>query len=150
MGRHMSATNPGTATKRPHRAVIVGAAVAAFVLSAGSVAWACTQIMGQMTITPTSGTPGTVITTSAVGLKASPAKYKLKFSDANRVAAGLGCHGTNIVIKKGIRTTSNGTWSGVNATIPPTAPLGLSEVCGLESYPTAGQTGTTHQAFTVT
>lgn len=145
----MSASSAGTATKRPHRAgVVAGAAVAAFVLSAASVAWACTQIIGQMTVTPDAGPAGTVVNARATGLKGTGAKYKMKFNDATRTAAEGGCHSAPIVLKKGIRTTAQGTFD-VNVTIPSNAPLGASQICGLETYPTPGNTGTAHITFTV-
>ena len=123
--------------------------VAAGVLMLGAVGWACTQIMGVMTITPTSGTRGTVVNTTARGMKAYPAKYKLMFNDSARVAAGSGCHTAPIILKKDVRPNTAGTWSNVTVTVPATVPAGASQICALETYPTPANTGSSHQSFTV-
>jgi hypothetical protein len=70
------------------------------------------------------------------------------FSDANRVGAGENCMDSTTVIKSRIRTDTTGQWSGT-VRVPYSAPQGVSQICGKETYPVPGQTGTTHETFTV-
>lgn len=128
----------------------VGSGGVALLLVAASASYACTEVMGVLEVSPTSGPGGTVITTGAVGMKRSPARYSLLFSDADRVTANQGCHTSSVVLVRRIRTNAKGAWSNVTATIPLDAPVGVSQICGLEKYPNPGNTGTTHQTFTVT
>ena len=112
-------------------------------------AFACTAIMGALTISPTSGNAGSTISTSASGLKAAPAKYNLLFEDSVGVSSGGSCMGSPHVLVANIPTDTQGAWNGVIATIPSNAPQGVSEVCGMESYPVRGATGTTHDTYTI-
>lgn len=140
----------GRTQRRIRRAASVAAPIMALAMAAGATAWACTDIMGQMTLSPTSGAPGTVVSTSAVGMKGAPSKYKLLFNKAPRVAAGKGCHSAIKVLLKPVKPDVTGAWSNVVVKIPSLAPLGVSQICGLETYPNPAQTGTTHETFTVT
>lgn len=130
----------------------VGFGVGAFVLSAAAglatVAFACTDIMGPLTLTPTSGSAGTLVTTSATGLKGTPAKYELHFSTS--AGSSYDCMSfTGVQVLKTIRTNRAGGWTNVRVNIPPNASLGTHNLCGMEIYPNKGGTGTTHQSFTV-
>lgn len=127
-------------------AALASGAVAAL---AGSAAFACTVIMGALSISPTSGNAGTTISTSATGLKPAPATYNLLFEDAVGLSAGGSCMGSSQILVKAIPTNTQGSWTSVGATIPALAPQGVSEICGLEKFPVAGQTGTTHDEYTV-
>ena len=133
------------------RYVPLSAAVAASALVAvASTVWACTITMGALTISPTQGAGGTVVTTSATGLKMNPAKYVLHFT-VGLTTAGANCMNWSGEFKlKTVATNSSGSWSNVKVTIPGTATLGTHGMCGIETYPTRGQTGTTHDTFTVT
>ena len=130
----------------------LGVGAAAFVLTAvagvATVAFACTDIMGPLTLTPTSGAAGTVVTTTANGLKGTPAKYELHFSTS--AGSAYDCMSfTGVQVLKTIRTNRAGGWTNVRVTIPSTASLGTHNFCGMEIYPTHGGTGTTHESFTV-
>ena len=120
-----------------------GAALAAALVSVPALA--CTAIMGALSITPTSGRAGTVITTSASGLKIGPAQYALHFTTTSTNCMDF----TGVVTLKTITTSRQGTWSNVTATIPSTASQGTHGLCGMEVSPVKGQTGTTHDSFTV-
>lgn len=126
-----------------------GAALAAILVAATTV-WACTITMGLLTLTPSSGAAGTVISTSATGMKPRPAKYAMHFT-TGLISAGADCmsYEGNIFLKT-IPTTRQGGWTNVPVTVPANASLGTHGLCGLEAYPTKGQTGTTHETFTVT
>ena len=133
------------------RRVTVGAVIAAFaaVILAGTV-FACTVIMGQLTLSPNGGTVGTLVTTSAGGLKAAPATYRLVFNDAARTAAGKSCMASAKVLKSSVPTDGSGSWSGVTVIIPARERVGVSQICGMENTPVKNQTATTHETFTVT
>ena len=106
-----------------------------------SAAYACTMIMGPLTLNPPSGPAGTVVSTTASGLKPFPARYDMFF--------GGTCMSFSGRLLKTITTNSSGGWINVKVTIPKRAPLGQQALCGVEAYPNAGQTATTHNAFTV-
>lgn len=128
--------------------VVCSAALGGLLLFA-SAAWACTAVMGQLALNPTSGKAGSTVKASATGLKVAPAKYRLVFINAKKVQNGIGCHDSDRqVIARGIETDSNGAFS-VSAQIPATAPRGTSKICGRESSPVRDQTATTHETFTV-
>ncbi len=127
------------------------AVVVAGAMSVASVASACTAVMGQLVLSPTSGPAGSSITASATGLKVAPAKYRLIFISSKSLANGGGCHdGGSQTLVRTIKTDSKGSFFGIKAQIPSTAPQGVSQICGLEKYPVKNQTATTHQSFTVT
>jgi hypothetical protein len=137
--------------RRPPRAsrnrVIAGGGGLAAALMAASVAFACTATMGPLTISPTQGKPGTVITASATGLKPL-AYYNLNFNNATRLSSGRSCH-TAPTVMRTVQASSTGAFSGVKATIPTNAPKGNSQVCAVESSPVAGATASSHELFVV-
>ena len=120
------------------------AAIAA--LAGAATVFACTNVMGALTITPTSGPAGTTISTTASGLKAN-ATYQLHFAKTTS---------SNCMSFKGVLTlatitaNSMGAWNGVTAVIPRTATMGVHSTCGMEIKPIKGNTGTQHDTFTVT
>ena len=141
---------------RRWRVPLMGSAVTGLVSTAlvalGIVAFACTSIMAQLTITPTGGTFGhaTVVNTSVTsGMKPGPAKY------AMHVTKGLTTKGADCMSFSGVLTlatitpTSAGAWN-VNVTVPSTLSRGVHGMCAIEVTPVKGQTGTTHDTFTVT
>lgn len=110
--------------------------------------FACTAIMGLFTITPATGAAGTVISTSAQGL-IGRATYALHLTTAT--GSSTDCMSfTGVVTIKTIAANRKGSWSNVPATIPSSAALGTHGLCGMEMTPVKGQTGTTHDTFTVT
>ena len=120
-----------------------GAAVAAAALGlVGTEAFACSAVMGPLSFNPPSGPPGTVVLTTASGLKPYPAKYDLFWAGECMTFTGK--------LLKTITTNSQGGWTNVKVTIPKNAPLGQHSLCGIEAYPSAGSTATTHAAWTVT
>ena len=123
------------------KAAVLSILVAAALVATASLAFACTQIMGPLTITPSSGRAGTVVSTSATGLKPFPARYAMFF--------GGTCMSFTGKLLKTITANSSGGWSNVKVTIPKKAPLGQQSLCGVEAYPNAGQTATSHNDFTV-
>ena len=132
------------------RVALSGVVAAVALVAVASTVWACTITMGPLTITPTQGVAGTVVTTSASGLKTKPAKYVLHFT-VGLTTAGANCMDwSGEVNLKTIATNSSGAWSNVSVTIPRSASLGAHGMCGIETYPTRGQTGTSHDIFTVT
>lgn len=112
----------------------------AAVLMATTV-FACTGIMGPLTLNPASGPPGTVVSTTATGLKPFPAKYDLFFGGACMTFTGK--------LLKTIQTNAQGGWTNVKVTIPKRAKMGSQALCGVESYPSPGSTATSHDSFTV-
>jgi len=104
-------------------------------------AFACSVVMGPLTFSPTSGPAGTVVITSATGLKPYPAKYDVFF--------GGTCMQFNGKLLKVITTNSQGGWTNVKVTIPKSAHLGTHAFCGVEVYPVVAQTATSHGSFTV-
>ena len=115
-------------------------AVVATTVIAATV-FACSSIMGQLTLNPQSGPPGAVVMTSVTGLKPYPAKYELFFGGQCMTFTGK--------LLKTITTDANGAWTNVAVTIPKRAKLGSHSLCGVEAYPVAGQTATSHNSFTV-
>lgn len=135
-------THAATSLRRAKRSLL-GAIVA--VSASGAVAstvLACSSIMGSLTLTPPSGRPGTVVMTSATGLKAYPAKYQLRF--------GGDCMMFNGTLLKTITTNRIGGWSNVAVSIPSSASPGTYALCGVEVYPVRAGTATTHNTWTVT
>lgn len=122
------------------------AAVAA--LWTGAVAFACTDVMGQLTLSPTQGPAGSTVMTSVVGLKVAPAKYAMHFTVSTSGSADCMSF-SGVVTLKTIKTSRSGGWTNVPVTIPNNAALGTHGLCGMEVYPVKGQTGTTHGQFTV-
>lgn len=118
----------------------------ALLVSATSVAFACTAIMGPLTMSPTSGPAGSTITTSAAGLKAK-AKYALQYANTT---SGDCMSFSDVTIIKKVTTDGAGNWSGVTATIPAHTTMGTHGVCAMEISPVKGMTGTTHDSFTIT
>lgn len=110
-------------------------------------AFACTQVMGSLTITPAYGHAGSTVTTSAKGLKPYPAKYAIHFGNTSSDSC---MSSTGVTILKTIATNRTGQWTNVPVVIPPASQLGTHEMCGLEKSPQPGGTGTTHDTFTVT
>ena len=110
-----------------------------------TVAFACTAVMGPLTITPNSGHAGTTIVTSAQGLKPG-ATYGLHFT----TSINGDCMSFKAVTTLGkIKTNGSGAWSSVSSVIPASASMGAHGLCGMELNPVKGQTGTAHETFTV-
>lgn len=136
----------GASRRRGRLALLSAVPACLLALALASVAYACTTIMGSLTLTPTSGHAGTTISTTASGLKGN-ATYALHF--AKNV-------GANCMSFKGVLTLatitadSTGAWSNVMATIPSNATIGMHSTCGMELKPIKGSTGTQHDTFTVT
>ena len=110
-----------------------------------TVAFACTAVMGPLTITPSSGPAGATITTTASGLKPN-GLYALHFSSS--ASNCMSFQGVATIAK--IATNNMGAWSNVSSVIPASASLGTHGLCGMELKPVKGQTGTVHDTFTVT
>ena len=120
-----------------------GAAAAAGGLAvAATQAFACSAVMGPLSFSPASGPPGTVVRTTASGLKPYPAKYDLFFDGTCMTFSGK--------LLKTITTTSTGGWTNVKVAIPKNAPIGVHALCGIEVAPNAGATDTSHNSWTVT
>ena len=128
-------------SRRFTRRVLASALAAFATFMAGTVVFACTMIMGPLTLTPGSGPAGTVVSTTASGLKPFPARYELFFNGECMTFSGKWL--------KTITTNSQGGWTNVKVTIPKHATPGQHSLCGVESYPQAGSTATTHDSFTV-
>ena len=128
-------------------AVLAGGAGGTAIVLLATIAFACTEVMGPLTLTPTSGPGGTVVMTTASGLKVSPAQYALhlgKTSSSDCMAF------KGVTTLKTVPTDASGGWSNVSVTIPRSTTLGTHGLCGMEVYPIKGQTGTMHDTFTVT
>ena len=110
-------------------------------LLTASLAFACTQIMGPLTLNPGSGPPGTVVSTSATGLKPFPARYDLFYGGTCMTFTGK--------LLKTITTNPSGGWINVKVTIPKRTARGQHSLCGVEAYPNAAQSATSHDDFTV-
>ena len=106
-----------------------------------STAYACTMIMGPLTLNPPSGHAGTVVSTTATGLKPFPAMYDLFFGGTCMTFSGK--------LLKTIPTNGQGGWTNVKVTIPKTAKPGSYALCGVEVHPNPGATATTHSSWTV-
>ena len=125
----------------------LGRRVAAATFAVGALialateALACTAIMGPLYLSPWSGPAGTVVSTTVTGLKPFPARYDLFFGGA--------CMSFSGKLLKTIATNSQGGWTNVKVTVPKSATQGEHALCGVEAYPVAGQTATSHDAFTV-
>ena len=128
------------ATRVGLRVAGVGAPATAAVLLATTV-FACTGIMGPLTLNPSSGKAGSIVYTTATGLKPFPAKYDLFFGGSCMTFTGK--------LLKSITTNGAGGWTNVKVTIPKAATLGSLSLCGVEAYPSPGQTATDHDSFTV-
>lgn len=129
---------------------LLAAGIALFAgVAVTGTAFACTIIMGTLTLSRTSGAKGTVITTSASGLKAG-GNYRLLFDTATRLAAGKDCMSSSLVLNRSVNADSAGSWSGVNVTVPAKVPRGVSQICGMENRPVKNATATQHDMFTVT
>ena len=121
----------------------VGGAGAAAVLGVlATEAFACSAVMGPLTFTPVSGPSGTVVSTSATGLKAYPARYELFFGGECMTFTGT--------LLKTITTNRMGAWTNVKVTVPVSSAPGTYALCGVEAYPMKGMTSTTHDTWTVT
>ena len=126
--------------------LIAGSPMAALVVIS-TIAFACTSVMGPLSFSPTSGPSGTVIMTSAQGLKVAPAQYALHFAKAS----GADCMSfKGVVTMATIATSPTGTWSNVSMRIPAKSSLGTHAVCAMEVTPVKGATGSDHDTFTVT
>lgn len=117
-------------------------------LAAVSVAWACTASMGSMSISPKSGPRGTKVTANATNLK-PVASYKVVFNNSSRVRQSRSCHSAPTVLRSSVGTSATGSFS-TTVRIPTNAPLGLSEICAMETAPVPNSTASTHERFTVT
>lgn len=102
---------------------------------------ACTDIMGVMTLTPDSAPAGTVIHSSVTGLKPYPARYNIYFGGECMTFTGK--------LLKIVTPNAAGAWTNVKLKIPLSAKPGTYSLCGVESYPTPGQSATSHNSFTV-
>ncbi|MGH2704867.1 MAG: hypothetical protein ACRDJ4_07185 [Actinomycetota bacterium] len=121
-------------------------AVAALLLIA-SVAWACTAVMGTMTLSPNSGKPGTSFTATASGLRvANPAAtYTIRWNDVQRTKQGKSCHSSNVILASSV-PAPNGSFT-VQLQVPSPTQRGKSKVCGLDDGDNS--VGTQHKTFTV-
>ena len=124
------------------RWLLAGTASALAVVITASVAFACSNVMGPLSFSPASGPPGTVVLTTATGLKPYPAKYDLFWDGACMTFTGK--------LLKTITTNSSGGWTNVKVTIPKHATIGQHTLCGIEASPSAGETDTSHGGWTVT
>lgn len=138
-------------TRRSRMRRRIGGGLAGGGLAGGLLVWgavaafACTNIMGTLTISPTSGPVGTRITTSAGGLVAN-ATYAMHFAKSTSGS----CMSFKGVLTIGTVTASgSGTWSGVTFAIP-SASMGTHSICGMETRPVKGGSGTQHDTFTIT
>lgn len=132
--------------RRPAWFAVPGAMAATAAIASATTVLACTAVMGPLTITPTSGAAGTQITTSATGVKAG-ATYAMHFT---KTSSGDCMSFAGVITMKKVTADGSGTWTGVKMTIPSTAKMGTHGVCGIETAPVKGATGTTHDTFTVT
>ena len=107
-----------------------------------SVAFACSNVMGPLSFSTSSGPAGTVVYTSATGLKAYPARYDLFFGGECMTFTGT--------LLKTITTNRMGAWTNVKVTVPVSSAPGTYALCGVEAYPMKGMTATTHNTWTVT
>lgn len=129
-----------------------GGGIAAGGLASGLLVWtaiaafACTNIMGSLTITPTSGPAGTMISTTASGLKPN-ATYALHFAKSTSGNC-MSFQGVLTIAK--ITANSSGAWTNAMAMIPGKATMGVHSTCGMELSPVKGNSGTAHDTFTVT
>ena len=137
-----------TRARRRFGALTLGAGgfVLASIVGVATVAFACTDIMGSLSLTPTSGHAGTSVSTSAAGLKPKPAKYELHFANST---SGDCMSFDGVDVLRTIRTDTAGGWSNVGVKIPTSASQGTHSFCGMEVYPVRGGSGTTHMSFTV-
>ena len=136
----------GASGRRGRLALLSAVPACLLFIAFAGVAYACTTIMGQLTLTPTSGPAGTMISTTASGLKPH-AMYGLHF--AKTVGGNCMSFSGVITIAK-ITASSTGAWSNVMATIPSNTTIGMHSTCGMELKPVKGNTGTQHDTFTVT
>ena len=137
--------------RRPVMGGAVVGSVSTAVFTLGVVAFACTSIMAQMTVNPTSGPSGTSVNTNVTrGLKHAPATYEVHLTQG-LTNQGADCmEFTGVIVLRTITTNSVGGWSNLPVTIPASTSLGTHGLCAVERTPIKGQTGTTHNTFTVT
>ena len=136
----------GASRRRGRIALLQAVPVCVLAIVFASIAYACTTIMGQLTLTPGWGHAGMTISTTANGLKAK-ATYALHFAKV----VGANCMSFTGVMTIGkVTTDSTGAWNNLMATIPSNASMGMHSTCGMEIKPVKGDTGTQHDIFTVT
>ena len=116
------------------------------VVASASIAYACTEVMGPLLMAPMSGHAGSTVLTTASGLKPYPARYAIHFGNTSSDDC---MSSTGVTILKTIKTNRRGGWSNVPVTIPAMARMGDHGICGMETSPVAGMTGTVHDTFTV-
>lgn len=137
--------------RRPAMAGSVGVLLGTALVVLTGVAFACTSIMAQMTINPTSGAfgVGTVVNTSVTsGMKPGPAVYAIHLTKG-LTTAGADCMSfSGVITLKKVTPDASGGWN-VNVKIPATTTRGTHGICGMELSPAKGVTGTTHDTFTV-
>ena len=120
---------------------MLSALLTAALVATATLAFACTQIMGPLTLNPPSGPAGTVVSTTATGLKPFPAMYDLFFGGTCMTFTGK--------LLKTIPTNGQGGWTNVKVTIPKKTKPGSYSLCGVELHPSPGGTATDHDSFTV-
>ena len=131
-----------TVARRTVRWVMVPGVLASTCLVAiASTVFACTLYMGNLVLTPSSGPAGTTVSTTVTNLKPYPAQYDLFF--------GGQCMSFTGKLLKTITTNAHGGWTNVKVHIPLKSKPGTYALCGVEAYPSAGQTATSHDTFTV-
>lgn len=142
----MSTRNTGSCRHRQWSGAAI--VVAAGVVSVASTAFACTQFMfGSLTLNPTSGPRGTVVTAKGSGLSdGASTTYTLRLADSVQLASGIGCHDSPKVLAAGVPTIA-GAFK-VKVTIPPKPTAkGKAKVCGTDDQ--NGLWGTFHKTFTI-
>lgn len=122
-----------------------GLASAALIWGAIAV-FACTNIMGTLSINPGSGPAGTKVTTSASGLVPN-ASYQIHFG---KTPSDSCMSFKNVVTLATVTADASGAWNNVTAKIPSTASMGVHSTCGMETKPVKGGSGTVHDSFAVT
>lgn len=143
----MSKVKVGRSRRRRSRWATVPCGFVAATLVLASAAWACTVTMPTLTLSPNSGRPGSSTTgTVAKGLKPL-ATYKMNFINNTNYKAGVSCHKITQVLAT-VQADGAGGFK-VTMAIPANAPRGTSKICGVESFPSAGATATTHTTYTV-
>ena len=135
------AVNGDRAPRRLVRRALVASTATVATVATATTVFACTGTMGGLTFTPTSGLPGTIVSTTATGLKPFPAQYDLFFGGTCMTFSGK--------LLKTISTNSTGGWTNEKVMIPKRVKVGSYGLCGVEAYPNAGATATTHNSFTV-
>jgi hypothetical protein len=115
---------------RRKRTVLVMVVAAAALLLIASTAWACTTIMGTVTVNPSSGTPPVGVQVSATGMLANTS-YNIKYLNPARRASNVNCHYNGTRISNGATTDASGNYGPVSTTIPKekSSGTGLAMVC---------------------